>query len=41
MTREWRRCALELADGDAELEVKARLESRETVRRFLVKSAKT
>jgi hypothetical protein len=31
---------LELGDGTAELEVKARLEARETVRRFLVKSAK-
>jgi hypothetical protein len=32
---------LALADGTAELEVKARLEGRETARRFLVKSAKT
>ena len=32
---------LELAGGSAELEVKARLEGRETSRRFLIKSAKT
>jgi hypothetical protein len=32
---------LELGDGTAELEVKARLEARETTRRFLVKSAKS
>jgi hypothetical protein len=32
---------LQLAAGTVELEVKARLEGRETVRRFLVKSAKT
>jgi hypothetical protein len=31
---------LELADGAAELEVRARLENRETMRRFLVKSAR-
>ena len=31
---------LELADGAAELEVRARLEGRETTRRFLVKSAR-
>jgi hypothetical protein len=31
---------LALAGGEAELEVRARLEGRETVRRFLVKSAK-
>jgi len=31
---------LELADGAAELEVTARLEGRETMRRFLVKSAR-
>ncbi len=31
---------LSLADGVAELEVRAQLEKRETVRRFLVKSAK-
>jgi hypothetical protein len=31
---------LELADGAAELEVKARMEGRETMRRFLVKSAR-
>ena len=30
-----------LAGGEAELEVKARLEGRETSRRFLIKSAKT
>jgi len=30
-----------LADGPAELEVKARLEGRETTRRFRIKSAKT
>jgi hypothetical protein len=32
---------LVLADGTAELEVKARLEGRETTRRFLIKSART
>lgn len=32
---------LALADGAAELEVRAQLEGRETVRRFLVKSAKS
>jgi hypothetical protein len=32
---------LALADGTAELEVKARLEGRETTRRFLIKSART
>jgi hypothetical protein len=31
---------LDLADGVAELEVKAHLEGRETMRRFLVKSAR-
>jgi hypothetical protein len=30
-----------LAGGEAELEVKARLEGRQTARRFLIKSAKT
>lgn len=32
---------LALADGTAELEVKARLEGRETTRRFLIKSVRT
>ena len=32
---------LALADGTAELEVKVRLEKRETTRRFLIKSART
>jgi hypothetical protein len=31
---------LGIADGTAELEVKARLEGRETIRRFLIKSAR-